>query len=352
MKNRVWVLCSAALIGTTIWAGGVSAQVDINAFLERYDYLQYEPLLMEISIINRSARTVKLESRDGKPWLQLMVAKTSGEIIQPRRQMDEAALEIEAGKTVARTVNLAEMFLLEENARYEVFVKLIQASGQEKRIGNAKFFIGRGVVVWDQTTGVVIPPAQQDENAKAEPPTEETKPAAEAKPKFGFVRNHGALQKGDEQAVEAPKQDEPPVEVKERPQFGFVRNHGILQNPDEKSQEGKEETRHYALIRFATQGDNNFLYVRVTDPDKGIVYGCYPLGKGLPFYKPQVRLDKDGVLHVLFQKGSRLFDYYRINPNAKVLERAEVTNMISPPMLERNDDGFVFLRGGERKGAQ
>lgn len=352
MKNRVGVLLAAALFGSTIGVGTVSAQVEVNASLERYDYLQYEPLLMEVTITNRSARTVKLEDRDGKPWLQLMVTKTSGEVIQPRKQMDTSPLEIEAGKSVARTVNLAEMFFLEENARYEAFVKLIQPSGQEKRIGNGKFFISRGVIVWEQTIGVLVP---KQEEPTPEPPKEEGKLVADTKPKFGFVRKHGVLndeQKKEETPVETPKPVEKPLDIRERPKFGFVRNHGVLQNPDEKATDAKEETRHFALIRFATQGDNNFLYVRVSDPDHGIIYGCYPLGKAIPFYKPQTRLDKEGNLHVLFQKGARIFDYYRINPNAKVLERSEVTNMTSPPNLERTDDGIVFLRGGERRAAQ
>jgi hypothetical protein len=345
MKIRVGLFLLAVFVGATRWVDAVAAQVDVSATLARYDYLQYEPLLMEVTITNRSARKVRLENRDDKPWLQLMVTKASGEIVQPRQPMDTSPLEIEAGKSVARTVNLSEMFFLAENSRYAVFVKLVEPSGQEKRIGNGKFFVGKGVTVWEQTTGVLIPAGEKAGREKPEPSKAETKPAIEERPKYGFVRQHGVLQ-------QSPKLEDPPVDLKERSKFEFVRNHGVLNNPDEKQVDAKEETRHYALIRFATQGDNNFLYVRITDPDQGIVYGCYPLGKGLPFYKPQSQLDKDGVLHVLFQKGSRLFDYYRISPNAKVLERAEVTNMTSPPTLERSDDGLVFLRGGERRGEQ
>jgi hypothetical protein len=311
MNPRIVAVVACAL-GVVWWRAPAGAQVDVEASLQRYDYLLYEPLLLEVSVTNRSARPVKLESRDGKPWLQIMVAKVSGEIVPPRRQFEADPLELEAGKSVTRVVNLAELFFLEENSRCEVSVKLVMPSGQEKRIGNVKFFVGKGVTVWEETVGVLVAAEQTVEAAK---PAEAAAKAEEPRP---------------------------------GPKYSFVRNHGVLQKPA-ASAAVKEEQRTYSLIRFATQGDNNFLYLRVSDPDSGIIYGCYPLGKVLPFYKPQARLDNDRNLHVLFQTGARLHVYYRVSPQARVLERADVTSHLSTPALERREDGFVFLSGGERR---
>lgn len=109
---------------------------------------------------------------------------------------------------------------------------------------------------------------------------------------------------------------------------------------------GKDEYRTYTLLAHRGQ-TNDSLYVRVEDDPATIVYGVIPLGGYLTVTAPQVQVDRDAHMHVLFQNGPRSFDYVDINPRAKVVRHAGYSDLLSRPVLTKLE-GVVNVTGGEQ----
>ena len=106
------------------------------------------------------------------------------------------------------------------------------------------------------------------------------------------------------------------------------------------------EYRNYALVT-RRDGNAELLFASVREDLAQAVYSLVPLGELLPTGAPQVRLDQQGHLHVLFQNGPRSFGYVHIDPAAKVLVRAAYSNFATWPELATKD-GAVTVVGGEQ----
>ena len=113
------------------------------------------------------------------------------------------------------------------------------------------------------------------------------------------------------------------------------------------SEDQPEEYRTFSLqTRRGGQADN--LYVCVRDDKKGIVYGLLEMGSYIPLGNPNVRFDKNACLHLLYQAGPRAFGYVRVDPSARMLDRAVYADFLSKPELVSDLAGTVTVRGGEK----
>ena len=108
----------------------------------------------------------------------------------------------------------------------------------------------------------------------------------------------------------------------------------------------RDEYRRYALVT-RREGNVELLFVAVREDAEEAVYSLVPLGELLPMGAPQVRLDQQAHLHVLFQNGARSFGYVHIDPSAKALARAAYSNFDTWPELTEKD-GVISVVGGEQ----
>jgi len=107
-----------------------------------------------------------------------------------------------------------------------------------------------------------------------------------------------------------------------------------------------DEYRTYTLLaRRAEQQD--LLHVSVKDDQHQIAYGVIPLGGFITLKPPDVRLDKEANLHVLYQAGPRAFGYVIVDPYGKVVTREGYSDIRSVPQLVAND-GQITIQGGEK----
>jgi hypothetical protein len=113
------------------------------------------------------------------------------------------------------------------------------------------------------------------------------------------------------------------------------------------SEDQPEEYRTFSL-QTRRDGQSDHLYVCVRDNKKGIVYGLLEMGPYIPLGEPSVRFDKEACLHLLYQSSPRAFGYVRVDPSARVLDRAVYTDYSSKPELVSNMEGTVTVRGGEK----
>jgi hypothetical protein len=270
-------LALAALVPSAAWA-----QLSVSCRLARGEFMLYEPVEVEVAISNYSARPVSLEAREGKPWLQVMVAKPNGELLPVTGELQPEVATIASGQTVARRFNLLQLFQVGAPGKYVVHVRVTAPDGREFQVQPQQFLVANGVVLWEDTVGIEVPP----------------------------------------------------------------------KDPADPAQKSEEQYRTYSLLQFTAQRGRNFLYVQVEDKTKETIYGVFSLGTYLPFVKPQARTDKARNLHLLFQSGSRLFNYVKISPDARITEQFALSNILSSPNLAPTEDGQIIVSGGERQRAE
>lgn len=133
-----------------------NAQVSVSLQIKRRTFLRYEPVLATVAVTNLAGRPIKLEDGETQ-WFGFQINNGSTENLVPPRNPDYTleALEIGAGETVKRTVNLNTLYGLDEFGVYRV-----KATIYSKELG--KFFtskadsliISDGRVIWKQTVGV------------------------------------------------------------------------------------------------------------------------------------------------------------------------------------------------------
>ena len=110
---------------------------------------------------------------------------------------------------------------------------------------------------------------------------------------------------------------------------------------------GPDEYRKYSL--FVKQGPERGakMYLCVQDELHQLIYGMLPLGNYLPLVEPEMRTDRDGDVHVLFQSGPRAFVYAHVTAAGKALQRTVYSDMMSRPQLVAQNR-IVSVRGGEQ----
>lgn len=105
------------------------------------------------------------------------------------------------------------------------------------------------------------------------------------------------------------------------------------------------EVRRYGLLQVH-QGRRTLLYVRVANEDATYVYRIFPIGVFLTFSRPETQLDKDALLHILWQTGGREFSYVVIDPEGNLVKQETYEYFMSRPKLVPTEDGGVRVGGG------
>lgn len=89
------------------------------------------------------------------------------------------------------------------------------------------------------------------------------------------------------------------------------------------------------------------LYLRIEDPDRGLIFCTHQLGKYITFGKPQVELDVNNQIHVLQNAAPKTFIYSHISLRGEILDRQVFTETATRPLLARQTDGSVKVIGGD-----
>lgn len=117
--------------------------------------------------------------------------------------------------------------------------------------------------------------------------------------------------------------------------------------PREGAQPGELEVRKYALVQSLSQNQSR-LYVRVSNRAETKVYKLILVGPMLAFSHPEVQLDRNANLHVLFQTGARTFTYVQVNPGGDLLAQQTHQYTQTRPRLRAREDGTICVSGGVR----
>lgn len=110
------------------------------------------------------------------------------------------------------------------------------------------------------------------------------------------------------------------------------------------------EVRKY-ILQQASYLRHMKLYLRVAAADESRVIRVFPIGPMISFSRPQTQLDKFCNLHLLYQDGSRTFNYSVINPDGELIVRQTHRYIDSPPRLRVDGAGNILIVGGVRQPA-
>lgn len=131
------------------------AQLTVDLSIKRRLFLAHEPLMATVTVNNQTGRDITLADTPQMPWFSFQVNGRSERIVPPRNQNYHLdPLEIKAGGSMRRTVNLAELYEMNDYGIYRIRANIHFADLQ-------KFFSSRptaievteGRLIWKRTVG-------------------------------------------------------------------------------------------------------------------------------------------------------------------------------------------------------
>lgn len=133
-----------------------SGQLSVDLQIKRRNFVRYEPILATVNVTNLSGRDLIL--RDGESqWFGFQITAGGSENLVPPRNPNYHLdpLELKAGATVKRTVNLSSLYSLGEFGNYRIKATIYSNDLNKffaSRADNIQVSDGR--VIWQQVVGV------------------------------------------------------------------------------------------------------------------------------------------------------------------------------------------------------
>lgn len=145
-------------------AACAQAQIRVDLAIKRKNHLLYEPIVATVGITNLSGRDVFLADTDeGGQWFSFQITDSEGRVIPPRDlNYQLQPLNLPAGQTVKRSVNLFELYSISNYGSYKVRSS-VYFPGVGKYFGSRfeQVDITEGRTIWKETVG-----APNDESGK------------------------------------------------------------------------------------------------------------------------------------------------------------------------------------------
>ena len=148
---------STALLSSLIFlAGSLHAQIQVELKLKRLQYIAYEPVMATLVIRNLAGRDIELHDSRGQHWFGFEVTGREGQPIAPARaDAPEPPLQVEAGRTISRKLNLTPIYPIHDLGIYHVRANVYFADLDKFFYSQQKVFEVTGArQIWQQTVGL------------------------------------------------------------------------------------------------------------------------------------------------------------------------------------------------------
>ncbi|MGD9873358.1 MAG: hypothetical protein AB7T27_03710 [Kiritimatiellia bacterium] len=117
-----------ALIVSSFLIQPVFAQLQFGGRFEHNRYLQFEPVTVALTVINKTGKTLVLGEVGGDTAIRFELRAAGGAYIQPRRNAPAVALLVGAGQTAVTNVNVRDYYELDKPGSYTVIPMLVTPS--------------------------------------------------------------------------------------------------------------------------------------------------------------------------------------------------------------------------------
>lgn len=152
--RRALILAS---LGCLAAASHLSAQIEVIAQMSKRDYVANEPVAVTITITNRAGRDIFLHGDSRHGWLDFMLKDQRGApLTSLKRNTGFKAVNVPAGRSVSRTVNLGEAYRVSTPGRYGGYAT-VRIPGNEAKIYTSNrihFNVTKARVLYAQKIGV------------------------------------------------------------------------------------------------------------------------------------------------------------------------------------------------------
>lgn len=112
--------------------------------------------------------------------------------------------------------------------------------------------------------------------------------------------------------------------------------------PTQAQGEGRHRT--FRVIRGRIR-EFSVLFVDVSEPQRHQKYAVFPLGSFIENTRPKIELDRNAVLHVLFQANPSRFVYLQVDHMGNLIEDRQMSADAGRPRLALGEDGTVSFTG-------
>ena len=138
------------------------AQIQVELKFKRLQYVAHEPVVAMVKVTNLAGRDIDLHDEKGQHWFGIEVNAGENHLLAPLIQdAPERPLQVEAGKTVTRKINLTATFPVHEVGVYHVRAHVYFPDLNQFFYSPAKVFhVADARPIWQKTVG--IPDGMQD----------------------------------------------------------------------------------------------------------------------------------------------------------------------------------------------
>src|SRR5205809_6574739 len=96
------------------------AQIQVDLKFQRLQYIAYESVLATVTITNLAGRDIELHDDGDQHWYGFEVTGDEGRTLAPLRQPSDPPLQIAAGSSVTRKIDLTPLFPISDLGVYHV----------------------------------------------------------------------------------------------------------------------------------------------------------------------------------------------------------------------------------------
>jgi hypothetical protein len=142
-----------------------NAQLQTTLQLAKKQYLAGEPVIATVNITNHAGQEITFYGDGRMQWLTFIVKDNRGEEVTPKGRAAFGKLVLKAGETMARQVDLSQIFYLSEPGNYSAtaVIHMPGSSGEGSSTNRVLFDQSSGAPYWKQKVGIPGKPGQTRE---------------------------------------------------------------------------------------------------------------------------------------------------------------------------------------------
>lgn len=146
-------------------ASAAHAQLTTTLQLNKNQYLAGEPVIATVNITNHAGQELTFYGDGRMQWLTFIVKDSHGEEITPKGRAAFGKLTIRAGESMARQVDLAQIFYLSEPGNFSATaaVRMPGNTGEGSSTNRVLFNQSPGAPYWRQKVGIAGKPGKTRE---------------------------------------------------------------------------------------------------------------------------------------------------------------------------------------------
>ncbi len=141
------------------------AQLTTTLQINKTQYLAGEPVIATVNITNHAGQEITFYGEGRIQWLTFILKDSRGEDVTPKGRAAFGKMTIRAGESMARQVDLSQIFLLGEPGNYSAVaaVRMPGDNGGGSSTNRVLFNQSPGAPYWKQKVGIAGKPGQTRE---------------------------------------------------------------------------------------------------------------------------------------------------------------------------------------------